>query len=734
MPKHRLLILFWLILLSNPSFGFQHEITVDKGKLGLRDTVEQKQLISNEYDAIGWGNNVILFEGLIKAKQNERWALFNIKGDRITPHEFIFLEPFKKGQLIASKRSSTSILQVFGTINQKGKTLIPFNYVRIDLDGNRLITTQKDDQAYLKGMFDHRGQEIIPPQYLDISPLSNGYYAVENRENQLALFDSLGTKITEFQFQEILRIGTNAFEVSYYNRRGAIDQKGQVIIPAIYEKLVVNEKKIVAEAYKQWTYFDGNQSVELFFEDIHGLGDSLYLVATNNDIGIINKLEQHKLYLRQHAIAGTKADLAQIKNLANGFYGVVNQSGVLMLPTIYDSIIISEKYALAKIERSNQENWFAFDQFGQRLNMIGYEKVKGKIGGYTIVERNGKEALLAKDGKELTPFQYDFLATNDKDQFIVKSSNGYGVLGKRGSWVITPYKDSIAFKGDHYYYQQGSAQGFINLEGKTLARSYDPIELLPQGYTKRKEKGFELYNSVDSLLFDYQYDTVYTLNSKHWFLQRDDLKFFYRPEDRRVFELPAHIDSLKPYQEGYIAFLKDKQWGFLDEMGQLRISNRYEAVGHFSEALCPVKLIGKWGVIDRGENLVVQPKYDSISPFYNALAIVLSNNQLGLMDRTGQLVLDLQYDAIKRHSHWIALNKGGKIGISDIRGRLIRSPQFDEVRSLNDDHFLVRKGNRYGVIDINGKDLVPLSFESIKKVKNGFLAVKPAATDTYDVK
>lgn len=734
MPKRRSLLFLLLTFYSTSFFGFQLELTEENNKLGVRDTADQVQLLANEYDAIGWGKDKILYEGLIKAKKNERWALFNEKGDRITAHDYIQLEPFGSNQFIASKRSTSSILQVFGTINKKGKALIPFGYVRIDKDGDRLITTEKGDKAFLKGLFNAKGEKIIDPEFLDITPLNNGYYSVENTDNLLALFDSVGKAITNFQFQEIKRIGASTFEVSYYNRKGAIDRAGKVVIPAIYETLKLTNGQAIGKTYNQWTYFSQNSQTELFFDDINALSDSLLLVSTNKDIGVVKKDKSHQLYLRQHLIHESTKNLAKIQNLENNYFGVIGPNGKLILPTIYDSISLSDKYALGKIERANGENWFAFDMFGKRLNMIGYEKVKGRIGGYTIVERNGKEALLATSGKELTPFEYSFTEATTNDQFIVESNNGLGILDNRGTWLVTPYKDSIEFRDSHYFFKQGSAQGFIDLNGKTLARSYDNIELLPLGYAKNTDEGIELYSAIDSLLFDYKYDTVYSLNNRHWYLQRDDLKFFYRPEDDKVFELPERIDSLGEYQEGYISFYKNGQWGFLDETAQLRISNRYEAVSHFSEALCPVKLIGKWGVINRAENLVVQPKYDSITPFYNALAIVKDGVQYGLMDRTGRMVLNLQYDEIQRHAEWIRLKKDNKIGISDVRGRLIRSPQFDEVKPLGQGHFLVRKRNRFGVIDSSGRDLVPLTFESIKKVSSGFLAVRPAETKTYQLK
>ncbi len=735
MPKQRFIAFLLLSFSFHFSVAFQFERVEENGKVGIMDTAKQETILPVEYDQIGWNKQAeIAYNGIIRAKKNERWALFSLKGSRITEHDFITLSPFGANQFIASKRSQSSILQLYGAINQKGKTLIPFEYVRLEIDENRLIATERGENSYLVGLFNNKGQEIIPVEYADIESIGNGYYSVENEENQLALFDSLGQQISSFQFQEINPVQNNYFEVSYYNRKGIIDQTGKVVVPAIYKNLRFNELTVETSGYNRWDFISSNKKSKLYYEDTYSFGDTLFAVETNLNLGIIDNNENHLLYFENHQIDQVSEGFVSIKNRESGFKGVVNREGELILPTIYDTVIVNDHFVLGKIERANDENWFAFDEKGKRLNLSGYASIHKKIGEYLVAVKNEKFGLLSRDGKEITPFEYTSIKGLKNGKFIVESRNGKGVVNNNGLWTITPYRDSIVYRGSHYYFEQGSAKGFIDLDGKTLSKVYSDLEYLPYGYSIRKEEGFEVFDLTDSLLFDYQYDTVYTINSELWYLQRSDKRFFYRPSDQGVFELAENIDSLKSFEEGYIGFFKDGQWGFMDEQAQLRISNRYESVGHFSEGLCAVKLIGKWGVIDRAEQIVVQPTYDSISPYYNALAIVESNGKFGLMDRLGGIVLNINYDEIKRQEKWISIKESDKIGISDIRGRLIKSPQYDEVTFLKDGHFLVKKGNLYGVIDLRGRDIVPVIYEQINPVKGGYLGLKPPVSESYQLK
>lgn len=733
MPKPRFIaLLFVSYFCFQYSFAFQFELTSDNGKIGLLDTTNQATILPPEFDQIGWGEaEEIELNGIIRAMRNERWALFNLKGQRITNHNFITLLPFTTNQYIASKRSQASILQRYGAINQKGRTVIPFQYLRLEIDAERLIATKRGKNSYQVGLLDNKGQEIIPVIYTDIESIGNGYYAVENKRKKLALFDSLGQQITAFQFQEIKRIEGLYFEVSYYNRKGIIDNEGEVIVPAIYKQLGIKGMEVQTTGYNQWDFVQPNGRKAFYFEDAYSFGDTLFAVETDSKVGVINQKENHLLYFDNYRIDQVSAGFVSVINLESGFKGVINRRGNLILPTIYDTIIVNDDFVLGKIERSNDENWFAFNENGKRLNLKGYSSINKKIGAYSVAIKDDQLGLLARNGKEITPFEYSSIEGLVNGKFLVENKYGKGVINSNGMWIITPYRDLIDFRGSHYYYEQGSAKGFIDVNGKILNQVYNEIEYLPFGYAIPQEVGFKVFDLADSILFDYAYDTVYAINNQLWYLKRDDKKFFYRPSDQGVFELSNSVDSLKSFEEGYIGFLKDGQWGFMDEQAQLRISNRYEAVGHFSEGLCAVKLIGKWGVIDRAEQIVVQPKYESVSPYFNALSIVKAKGKFGLINRKGGVVLSIKYDLIERHDEWISMREDNQIGITDKSGRLIKSPQYDEVTYLPNGQFLVKKGLFYGVIDLKGRDIVPVIYHKVKPVIGGYLGLKPPQSTSY---
>ena len=172
----------------------------------------------------------------------------------------------------------------------------------------------------------------------------------------------------------------------------------------------------------------------------------------------------------------------------------------------------------------------------------------------------------------------------------------------------------------------------------------------------------------------------------------------------------------------------------MDDRGQLRISNRYDDIGSFSEGLCPFKLLDKWGVIDQAENIMVQPKYDRIFAFKHGLALVEINDKKGLIDKNGQIIIGLTHDEIYRYDKWISLEKDGYIGISNMEGKLIRSPQYDQVILLANGQFMVKKGQLFGIIDTDGKDIMPIRYQKILSSPEGYLGLRNEIRSEYPLK
>ena len=124
--------------------------------------------------------------------------------------------------------------------------------------------------------------------------------------------------------------------------------------------------------------------------------------------------------------------------------------------------------------------------------------------------------------------------------------------------------------------------------------------------------------------------------------------------------------------------VKDGKWGYIDNVGKMVISARYDLAGDFSEGLAAVRSGHKWGYIDKTGQLVIPFEYFNATRFSDGLAPVrrgeTRNDKWGYIDKTGQMVIPAQYEianifaeglaAVIYKTHWGYIDKTGQMVIS----------------------------------------------------------------------
>lgn len=733
MPLTRQLVILLLLCFPAAVKAFQLVPYEQNGRLGLIDTANVDTVLTAQFEAFGWSNKP--FEPnaeIFGARLNEKWALVTKEGKKLTQHLYTDLFPWQNGQLIASTRATNSVWLNYGTLNERGKVEVAFEYLTLKPNGSQLIVSQKTEDRFIKGVLDAGGKPIIPIAYEDVKALGDNRYAVQETDGLSALFTDRGERLSGFEFEEISLHSENLLAVTYYNRKGMINKNGEVIIIPIYKEIEVDNDKARVMGFRNWDYFKMGETQKAYnFDKINQISENTFAITTGQNIAIIDKEESYLGYLTAHSIMDSNERAIVIQSNKTQYYGLLNTKGETVLPTNFDSLKLYENFVLAKIHRNDGQHWFAYNFDGQKINSSGYESFKTFSKSKFIAVRNGKYGLTDRYGAELTTFQYDSISTFNRGLSIVKSRDFYGVIDEKGIWVITPYKDSIQFYGDEIYFKQGSEYGIADRSGNTIYRGYDKIWPLPKGFYKAENDGYKIFDLKGNELLERAYDSVRMINSVLWLLERDSLYFIFRPEDQADFKLPEGVQKVTSYSEHHIKILKDDQWGFVSEMGHLTIANRYDSIGDFSEGLCPVQLIGKWGVVNRSEEIVVQPVYTHIAPYFNGMTVVTKpNGDKGLIDRNGDFVLSAIYTELIRTEAGIILGVGNAYGLANTDGTLIRAPQYDSIEQLENGFFLVSKSGKFGVISLKGEDVVPVAYETIQQFNNSFLGSKASDWET----
>jgi len=706
------------------------------GKYGLKNTTSGEVVIPPQYESIGWSDGSFeVINSTIGAQQNEKWALINLDGTKRSAHRYANLTPYIDNLFIGSKRKKNSILTSFGVINGRGKTIIDFSYAKIEAVGELLIAAQRVGQNYRYGTLNKNGKPIIQFEFKVIKEVADGLLTVENDDRLSAIYTTDGRALTEFQFESVEEITDELFLITSYNKKGLLDKNGTLVIPPIYKNIQLSGKKTRALPFKKWDLYEGDNFQKSFYFDKMKIADEItFAVTSGRQTGLIDKEENYTAYLSKLNIVASIDGITVIKDAESNYQGAINASGKVVLPAIYDSVTVVGQLLLGQVKRVDKQDWRVFDRFGKRQNPYNYEGFRVLENGLIEAKRNGKKGLLNSDGTDLSPFIYDAIGDFRNQLAVAQYQGSYGVIDTESNWVITPYNDQIEILNDIIRLKQGSEWKLVDFNGNEKVRSYDRLDPLPIGYSKRGNDGFELFYSMDSLWLDHTYDSIQVINNDLYALQRNGLFFFFKPSTQGSFSLDSGVIKVGSFSEDLIPVFKDEQWGQVDEKGKLMIANRYENVQPFSEGLSAVKLIGRWGFIDKDENLIVQPIYDEVRPFIKGLSKVLRNKKYGLMNQSGVLVLPEQFSSIDRQKNYMILNSDGIFGLADSTGKLIRSPQYDQVTALEHNYFLIEKDGLKGVINLKGQDVVPLSYEAIEQMGNRFLATEPSKWKLIDLK
>ncbi|MGF6991171.1 DNA-binding transcriptional regulator/RsmH inhibitor MraZ [Lachnospiraceae bacterium PF1-21] len=198
-----------------------------------------------------------------------------------------------------------------------------------------------------------------------------------------------------------------------------------------------------------------------------------------------------------------------------------------------------------------------------------------------------------------------------------------------------------------------------------------------------------------------------------------------------------NCDQIMECAEGRIRFCQ-KQWGFIDEEGQVIVPPIYATHADFQEGLAFVgdgKKDGKY--IDINGNTVFTINASQGFLFHNGLAVFEVNGLRGVIDRQGNIVLVPTYQKMSdyRYGLFAVSENSANWGVIDVSGKVIVPPKYPFVEIREKDikfgHGEQSKyGNTvysflvYGLMDHTGKEILAEKYMEILQPSEGFAAFR----------
>jgi hypothetical protein len=230
-------------------------------------------------------------------------------------------------------------LNKFGVIDEKGRTIIPFEFEELRPFDGQATTTAKKNSNF--GIIDFKNKELIPFENDEIYSNKSSQIFIVKQKDKFGLYNKDGNKIIDFVFEDLQPCyydEDNKFIVKSKGKYGIIDIKGKEIIPNEFDEIsnwveYGPEAHFVTKNKKIGMYSrDGIQLIPPIYDELNYLTNNIIVVSQNKKYGVIsisNKniipLDYDKIYIDWSEIYYENKE-PEIYVLKNGVYSQLDKN------------------------------------------------------------------------------------------------------------------------------------------------------------------------------------------------------------------------------------------------------------------------------------------------------------------------------------------------------------------------------------------------------------------------
>lgn len=418
----------------------------------------------------------------------------------------------------------------------------PFNETilkEIALAQNILLPLKNTGDKY--GFIDTLGNWVIVPEYDDASVFNEGFasvckndscfyinkeglkssnyffeetisykdgVAIVKKDNLYFLINRSGQYISK-GYQDINESSNKLFVCKSNNVYGAINNKGEIIIPFTYTKL--------GNFKNNFAYYHSNKYglVDIFNNALQAQWDwisdvdtnSIVVVKQKNQFGLMNIHEQIILPTLYDYIAPNQNEIyLVVKNNLYGFYNSKEKCFVTSIDYDYNPAFPTSYYTNGKFFKLIKDEDVALVDANGRysINFETYTNLFFAKCDIIRIQKNNKFGFVDRKLKAVTSVEFDMAQDYKNDVAIVAKKGVYQLINNQGKSIYSIKNGRITDDLNGLYYKifYNELIGLINHRGEVLLNTeYLAIEqITPSLFYCKKTDGIFLYNSNTKLL------------------------------------------------------------------------------------------------------------------------------------------------------------------------------------------------------------------------------------------
>jgi hypothetical protein len=438
--------------ISRGSYSNTYIITV-KGKTGVIDP-NGKIIVPVEFDRISGEQNTVTFHPVFYVSKNGKQGFYSDNGKQHADALYDDVRSIQYDYALAQTGKKMCLL------DSTGKIAIPYcEEIKVSADNDLFITKQNG----LYGVRDINGKIIIPESYKEINgpDLDELFSTTVNKK--FIYFDKKG-KRTASPRLDTDSLTNKQKDYSYLTfKTFGIKNAGKWRILNIYSKkyLTGTFDSLYCQAYQSFVLPGQKEAV---------YGDYDFMERQLITISAYNSIED------------------AIYNIKDGKTGVINESGIQLIPMEYDFIgIFFNGRALSKKNNkygyintnNNVQIPFEFDWISGPLVFSGDTLITSN---FLKASKNKKFGVIDSTGKTIIDFRYDEISDFTEDGYaIVKAGIKTGVIDRSGNYLValqdlplnnyTKGLGVVSLGGDPIIYVNSAGQDIWHNNSKTTSIS-----------------------------------------------------------------------------------------------------------------------------------------------------------------------------------------------------------------------------------------------------------------------
>lgn len=721
------ILLAFLLFLTYQGFcQFDSQTYTEEAYSETEDDQDESFLINSTQYQLGWssGSNTPLNE-TIGYYSGNGWGLISTKGKTITEDKYYTLEGYQGGLLIASVKDKFSNRLFYGTIDIKGKTIVPFKYAEIKSIGDVLVLSNEINHKLYHGLYSLSHKQITPINALGIDHFAGDLFLYIDTLNNQGLIHQNGVFKIPPSLDSISPCKGGYAKIFESGNLGLIDSLGQVHYRPTF-KSIEDNKTSNFDLFDIRDY-DNTLLYQVEGDSVSIIDDTYIIVYRNGFSEILNN--QYKTRYSGYGITKASHYKEFLIVEQNAKYTVIKNNGKTLSDHNFDSLQKDNNYLYAQWKNK----WYIYDLNGQLVSSRPYEEVIIQSDDLIPVKNNGYWGYINHRGKLAIPIKYDFASAFIGPLAQVDYVGFKSVINQSGKTIGATSYDSIFISNNQTAVVKSSSRtDIINSSGQTIFQTYNSLQKNNDYYIETTNEGHKgLITRNGNIIFYPEMDSISSLyDSQYFILQKGNQYAVGNLNGSLVIPFDSIYNRILHIKNGHIGVILNHKYGFVNEYNQLVIANRYDSVGTFSEGLCPIEVNGHWGYISKKEHIIVQPNLDRVTPFKNGSAIVERNGVLGVIDPQGGILIPIEQEVIQRtdQRNFIATNHG-KYSLFNSQGNKVLGSSYDFIEDTKQGSLIVKRRGKYGVINIKGTYEIPLKYDKIIERANGIYICQHKKSD-----